>query len=168
MPQVLAQGGKVLEIGSAVGFLAAHCASVRDDLRIVLQEDNAGLRQMLLAVCAISERTFNNDFRLTDQTLGQDVVQGALAMIAAERPDALLLTDPRLTPAVLTSLLQAVPTPAPGQIFLYGRLLEQCYPRINEITALLAALGYTPDYGFDPNVARGFRLGDADDSDTPT
>ncbi len=168
MPQVLAQGGKVLEIGSAVGFLAAHCASVREDLRIVLQEDNAGLRQMLLAVCAISERTFNNDFRLTDQTLGQDVVQGALAMIAAERPDALLLTDPRLTPAVLTSLLQAVPTPAPGQIFLYGRLLEQCYPRINEITALLAALGYTPDYGFDPNVARGFRLGDADDSDTPT
>ena len=164
MPQVLAQAAKVLEIGAGVGFLAAHCANIRSDLSIALQEENAGLRQMLLAVCAISERTFNKRFRLLDQTLGKDLAQGALAMITSEKPDALLLADPGLSPQILAEVLQTLP--APSQIFLYGRLLEQWHWQIDEITALLATLGYTPDYGFDPNIARGFRL-ENDDSDEP-
>ena len=167
MPQVLEQGAKVLEIGAGVGFLAAHCSNIRNDLSIALQEENAGLRQMLLAVCAISERPFDSRFRLLNGTLGADLAQGALAMIASEKPDALLLADPGLSPQVLAQILQALP--APGQIFLYGRLLEQWHPQIDEINALFAALGYTPDYGFDPNIARGFRLGGLpiDDIDVP-
>ncbi len=168
MPQVLAQGAKVLEIGAAVGFLAAHCANTRADLTVVMQEDNAGLRHMLLTVCAISERAFTDRFRLLDQPLGDDPAQGILALIAAEKPDALLLTDPRLSPGVLSKMLQSLPAPAPSQIFLYGRLLEQWHPQIDDIAALLAALGYVSDYGFDPNIARGFRLGDPDPSDDPS
>lgn len=168
MPQVLAQGAKVLEIGAAVGFLAAHCANIRADLTIALQEDNPGLRQMLLAVCAVSERPFTDRFRLLDQMLGDKPAQGAMAMIMAERPDALLLSDPQLSPDILAEMLQAMPAPGPSQIFLYGRLLEQWHPQIDEIAAVLNTSGYTPDYGFDPNIARGFRLGDAEDSDSPS
>lgn len=168
MPQVLAQGAKVLEIGAAVGFLAAHCANIRADLTVALQEDNAGLRRMLLAVCAISERAFTDRFRLLDQMLGDNPLPAVQAMITAERPDALLLSDPRLAPDVLASVLQAMPAPGPAQIFLYGRWLEQWHAQIDEVTGLLHAFGYTPDYGFDPNIARGFRLGDADDTDDPS
>ena len=168
MPQVLAQGAKVLEIGAAVGFLAAHCANIRGDLTLALQEENAGLRRMLLAVCVISERPFTKNFRLLDQMLGDDPAQGALAMIAAEKPDALLLADAGLRPEVLARILQSLPAPAPAQIFLYGRWLEHWHPQIEDIAALLNALGYTPDGDFDPNIARGFRLRDADDNDDPS
>jgi hypothetical protein len=167
MPQVLAQGAKVLEIGAAVGFLAAHCANIRADLTVAMQEDNPGLRHVLLAVCAISERAFNDRFRLLDQTLGDEPAQGVLALIAAENPDALLLTDPRLSPDILGKVLLALPAPAPNQLFLYGRLLEQWHPQIDKFTAHLAVLGYVPDYGFDPHIARGFRLGGADEADQP-
>ena len=169
MPQVLSKGAKVLEIGAAVGFLAAHCANIRTDLTVVLQEDNPGLRRMLLAVCAISERPFNNSFVLLDQSLGDDLAQDALAMISAQRPDALLLADPRLSPDVLAKVLQSLPSPAPSQVFLYGRWLEQWHPQIDAITALLQDEGYVPDFGFDPNIARGFRLGGpGDDSGDPS
>ena len=96
-----------MEIGAGVGFLAAHCANIRGDLIIALQEENAGLHQMLLTVCVISERTFNNSFRLLDQRLGSDLAHGALAMIARETPDALLLADPGFSPQILAAVLQA-------------------------------------------------------------
>lgn len=167
MPQVLAQGAKVLEIGAAVGFLAGHCANIRPDLRFVIHEDNPGLRRMLMAVCAVSNRAFNDRFMLYDQYLGDDIAADALALIKAHRPDALLLADPRFSPDVLSNLLPALPLPAPAQIFLYGRLLEQHQARLSEIEALLLALGYTADFGFDANIARGFRLGDGDDPNEP-
>ena len=166
MPQVLAQGAKVLEIGSAVGFLAAHCANIRSDLRLALQEDNAGLRRMLLAVCAVNERVFNKDFRCLDQTLGPDPVKAVMTMVAAEQPDALLLADPALTPGILGEILQSLPAPPPSQIFFYGRWLEQWHAQIDEVSGLLHAFGFTPDYDFDPNIARGFRLDDAGGNDS--
>ncbi|KAF0176025.1 MAG: hypothetical protein FD162_34 [Rhodobacteraceae bacterium] len=167
MPQVLAQGAKVLEIGAAAGFLAGHCANIRPDLRFVIHEDSPALRRMLMAVCAVSQRAFNDRFVLLDQRLGGEIGADALALIAAQRPDALLLSDPRLSPEVLLMLLPALPTPAPAQIFFYGRLLEQYHPRFAELESLLTALGYTGDFGFDPNIARGFRLDDVGDSDEP-
>lgn len=167
VPQVLAQGAKVLEIGAAVGFLAGHCANIRPDLRLVIHEDNPGLRQMLVAVCVVSNRAFNDRFMLLDQLFGGDISADALALINAHRPDALLLADPRFSPEVLSSLLPALPLPAPGQIFLYGRLLEQHQARLPEIEALLEALGYTADFGFDANIARGFRLGEGGDPNEP-
>jgi len=168
MPQVLAEQAKVLEIGSAVGFLAGHCANIRPDLSLYLQEDNDGLRQMLGVVCALSNRTFSNRFVLMEQGLGSDPVVGALALITALRPDALLLSDSQLGTEVLQKLLPMLPVPAPTQIFLYGRLLEQHHARLLEVEAVLAALGYVPDYGFDANIARGFRLGAPVDPDDPS
>ena len=158
MPQALAEQAKVLEIGAAVGFLAGHCANIRPDLSLYLQEDNPALRQMLRVVCALSNRDFNDRFVLLDETLGAESATGALALITAQRPDALLLSDSQLSPDALLKLLPMLPAPAPKQIFLYGRLLEQYHARLPEVEALLAALGYVADYGFDANIARGFRL----------
>lgn len=167
MPQVLAQGAKVLEIGAAVGFLSGHCANIRPDLRLVIHEDNPALRRMLMAVCAVSNRALNDRFILLDQNLDRNIAADALALVVAQRPDALLLSDPRLSPEVLNVLLPTLPMPAPAQIFFYGRLLEQYHPRFAEIEILLTALGYTGDFGFDPNIARGFRFGDGCDPDEP-
>lgn len=168
MPQVLAEHAKVLEIGSAAGFLSGHCANIRPDLTFNLQEDNPALRQMLGVVCALSNRSFNDRFILIDQILGHDPAAGVLAMIVSVQPDALLLSDPKLDPDLLQKLLPMLPAPAPTQIFLYGRLLEQHHPRLPEIEALLGALGYVPDYGFDANIARGFRLAAPTDPDDPS
>ena len=168
MPQVLAEQAKVLEIGSAVGFLAGHCANIRPDLSLYLQEDNPDLRQMLAVVCALSNRAFSNRFILLDQILGAEPTTGALALITELRPDALLLSDSQLSPEVLQKLLPMLPAPVPKQIFLYGRLLEQHHAHLPEIEDMLAALGYVPDYGFDANIARGFRLGAPVDPDDPS
>ncbi|MES2435377.1 MAG: glycosyltransferase family 2 protein [Pseudomonadota bacterium] len=165
MPQVLAERAKVLEIGSAVGFLAGHCANIRPDLSLFLQEDNSALRQMLGVVCALSNRAFNDRFVLLEQGLKSDLAVRALALITAVRPDALLLSDSQVAPEVLQKFLPMLPAPPPAQIFLYGRLLEQHHARLPEVEALLKELGYVPDYGFDANIARGFRLGAPVDPD---
>ncbi len=157
MPQVLAEQAKVLEIGSAVGFLAGHCANIRPDVSLYVQEDNLALRQMLRVVCALSNRTFDHRFVLIEQCLGAEPAMGALALITALRPDALLLSDPQLDPGALQKLLSMGSAPAPAQIFLYGRLLEQHHAHLPEVEALLGTLHYVPDYGFDANIARGFR-----------
>ncbi|MEY3961020.1 MAG: hypothetical protein RIR14_1674, partial [Pseudomonadota bacterium] len=73
MPQVLPKDARVLEIGSAVGFLAGHIANIRTDVHITLQEDEPGLRQMMRAVFALSNRAFNDRFVLSDRRL-QDLV----------------------------------------------------------------------------------------------
>ena len=167
MPQVLLEGAKVLEIGAGVGFLAGHCANIRPDLNLHLQEDIGALRQMLRAVCALSNRSFNDRFVLLEQGLENDPTTVVLALVTALRPDALLLSDPQLDPDVLQKLLPMLPVPAPVQIFLYGRLLEQHYARLPEVETLLGALGYVLDYGFDANIARGFRLDADSDPNVP-
>ncbi|MFC3182813.1 glycosyltransferase family 2 protein [Cypionkella sinensis] len=168
MPQVLAEQAKVLEIGSAVGFLAGHCANIRPDLRFYLHEENPSLRQMMGVVSALSHRAFNDRFVVVDQSFGDDPAAAILAMIADVQPDALLLADPLLGPETLQLLFSARPAPSPAQIFLYGRLLEQHHAALPEIEALLASLGYVADFGFDANIARGFRLQRASDQDDNT
>ena len=155
MPAVLAKGARVLEIGSAVGFLAGHCANVRPDLSIVMQEDDPALRATMGRVLALSQRAFTDRFRLSPARL-RAVEPDLAALVAAERPEALLLADARLSPVVLAGL--ALPGPAPRQVFLYGRLIERWHSRLDELTELFRARGYAPDYDFDPNVCRGFLL----------
>jgi Glycosyl transferase family 2 len=164
MPYVLAKQARVLEIGSAVGFLAGHCANVRTDVHFTLQESNSGLRQMMKVVCHLSNRAFNDRFVLSDQTLKAPALD-ALELIAQCRPTTLMLADAVLDPDALTQVFTAMPAPPPVQIFLYGRLLEAWHSRMDEVTGLLSALGYQPDYGFDPNIARGFSLGQSTDDE---
>jgi hypothetical protein len=160
MPSVLPKQARALEIGSAVGFLAGHCANIRTDVHFTLQEDEPGLRQMMRAVCQLSNRAFNDRFVLSDKVLANPAVD-ALALIAKVRPTSLLLADARLSPEVLAQVFTALPAPPPAQIFLYGRLLEAWHSRIDEVAGLLQALGYSSGDSFDPNVARDFRLVDA-------
>lgn len=160
MPSVLPKNVRALEIGSAVGFLAGHCANIRTDVHFTLQEDDPGLRQMMAFVCHVSNRAFNNRFVLSDRVL-KDMAPDTAALIADARPTTLMLADARLTPEVLKAVFSALPEPAPTQIFLYGRLLAAWHPRIDEVTASLTAQGYAIDDSFDPNVARGFRRAEA-------
>lgn len=166
MPSVLRAQARVLEIGSAVGFLAGHCANIRTDVHFTLQEDEPSLRQMMRVVCSLSNRAFNERFVLSDARLN-DPAADLLALIETVRPTTLMLADNRLTPDVLTRVLSALPAPLPVQIFLYGRLLEAWHAQMTTVADLLEALGYVPDYGFDPTIARGFRLGDGGEGSPP-
>ena len=158
MPMVMAQGARVLEIGAAVGFLAGHTANVRPDLHFIIQENNQGLRHSLVAVAAISERKFNNNFVLLNEIFSDDPVQTIIGLLGRFCPDALWLSDPALSPARLCQLFSTMPNPVPRQIFIYGRLLENWHATIAETECLLATLRYIPDFGFEPHIARGFRM----------
>lgn len=165
MPSVLGKQARALEIGSAVGFLAGHCANIRTDVHFILQEDDPGLCKMMGVVCMLSNRAFNERFELAPERL-ENLVPDTLALIDRVKPSALLLADHRFAPEALTQIFTALPAPPPAQIFLYGRLLEAWHPRIDEVGGLLEVLGYVSDYSFDPNIARGFRLAD-DKDDSP-
>jgi hypothetical protein len=157
MPLVLDKQARVLEIGSAVGFLSGHCANIRTDIHFTLHEDHPGLRQMILAVCAMSNRAFNDRFVLSDQKL-QDLVPDLNSLILKTNPTSLLLADARLAPEVLSKVFSGGPAVRPRQIFLYGRLLEAWYSQLSEIQLLLESLGYQAEESFDPNICRTFRL----------
>jgi hypothetical protein len=158
MPAVLARDARVLEIGSAVGFLAGHCANVRPDLTLVMQEDDPGLRQMMTRVLVLSDRGFDDRFRLSAARL-RDPAADLPALLRSERPDAMLLADARLSPELLAGLLADPTLPLAAQVFVYGRLIERWHARIAEVATLLEARGYAALDGFDPNVCRGFELG---------
>lgn len=164
MPSVLVKQARVLEIGSAVGFLSGHCANIRTDVHFTLQEEDAGLRQMMGAVCLMSNRAFNDRFVLSDVVL-RNMVEDTLSLISAVRPTSLLLADARLSPEVLRQVFMALPAPPPVQIFLYGRLLEGWHTRVDEVGGVLQALGYVADDSFDPNIARGFRIAETPEDD---
>lgn len=162
MPSVLPKDARVLEIGSAVGFLAGHCANIRTDVHFVLQEDNPGLRKMMQVVCMLSNRAFNDRFVLASGPL-DDLVRDTLKLITEARPTSLLLADARFSPDVLTQIFSALPAPAPQQIFCYGRLLEAWHASFDALTDHMRALGYQPTDSFDPNICRGFQLADSTD-----
>ena len=155
MPQVLAKGARVLEVGSAVGFLMGHCANVRPDISVVLQEDNPGLRQMIPVVCALSHRGFDTRFRLSQTRLDPDLTAQTLALIAAENPTSLLIGDGRLGPQILAAVLPALPS-LPAQLFLYGRWMEAFHGQISQLQDLLVGLGYAPGNDFEPQICQSF------------
>ena len=159
MPQVLPKAATVLEIGSAVGFLALHLARVRPDLQIWMQEDHPALAMTCQRILTRNGLSFSDQLHRVSTTLTENPADSVLDLITSLRPKAILLADPRLTPGPLQDLLRRLPSPLPEQIFLYGRLLGLCHSQMAEIAATLADLGYGPGYGFDPNVCRGFGLG---------
>ena len=142
MPQALEKSATVLELGSAVGFLAGHCANERPDLTWILQEDNAGLRQMLGVVCGLSNRAFNDRFVLEDHK-----VDDAAQLITDHKPSALLIADAAVLPQDIDALLAQTGI---TQLFLYGRWLEA-----HHATAF-APTGFIAQDGFDPNLLRVF------------
>ena len=159
LPTVLPKGAAVLEIGSAVGFLGLHLAKVRPDLRITLQEDNLALRTTMRRVMTRNERVFGNGLALRQAPLGDAPVEAVVALCADVKPQALLLSDPHLSPEALTDLLPRL-VPQPQQIVLYGRLLERWHAVLGPVEELLTDLGYKAALVFDANIARGFALAD--------
>ena len=157
LPNILPKACVVLEIGSGVGFLASHLSHKRPDLRVVMQEDNAALRAILYRVLTHNERSFVNDFSLTDAALSRPV-EALVGLVQKHRPKVLLLADPRLSPPVLAEIIPQL-SPLPEQIFLYGRLLEHWHDQLGEVENLLAELEYEPSFRFDDSTAREFHLG---------
>ncbi len=160
LPSVLPKGASVLEIGSAVGFIGLHLSRIRPDLRITLQEENPSLLATMQRILGKSERSFNDRLSLIQTPLGKAPDQTVILLAAEQKPVALLLAAPQLTPAVLIPLLSRLPSQLPKQIILYGRLLERHHKDLTPVEALVAVLGYSPGLGFDPSVARGFVLTD--------
>ena len=158
LPQVLPQGATVLEIGSAVGFVAGHCANIRPDLTLVLNERNKGLCATLKTVCAISERKFNNKFMLENNSLNGNFTGWVISTYLTRGADVLMLADPDLSPSDLLVIVQSLAKKLPIQIFLYGRFLEKWHASMTQIELILTSHRYISDFGFDPAIARGFRL----------
>lgn len=156
MPAVLPRGARVLEIGSATGFLAGHCANVRPDLSLTLQEDNPGLAQMMRKVCALSGRAFDDRFRLSGASLGGDPAEAALALIRAEAPRCLLIADGRLPVAALGRVLGRLGGDLPEQIFVYGRWMEAFHADLPALVEVLKGVGYSAAFDFDPTICRAF------------
>ena len=157
LPQGLAQGAKVLEIGSAVGFVAGHCANIRPDLTMVLQETNVSLRSTLITVCAISERKFTESFIFESKALEGEIATEIVALHKSYGANVLILADPALSPLILAAVFQELKESLPLQVFLYGRCLENYHASIEEIEAMLLSNHYVSDFGFDPTIARGYR-----------
>lgn len=156
MPAVLLRGARVLEIGSATGFLAGHCANLRPDLSVTLQEDNPGLVQMMRKVCALSGRPFDDRFRLSASSLDGDPAEAALALIRAEAPRCLLIADGRLSVAAMGRVLGRLGADLPEQIFVYGRWMEAFHAALPDLVEVLHGHGYAPAFDFDPTICRAF------------
>ncbi|WP_347233324.1 glycosyltransferase family 2 protein [Tabrizicola fusiformis] len=164
LPQIAPKAARVLEIGAGAGFQGVNLANTRADLRVTLQEEDAGLALILRRVCAASGRSLSDRFALSEQPLGADAASDAAALITAQKPDLLILSDPRLAPEVLTRLLPALPLPVPKLIVLHGRLLVAWHRELGGVGALLSGLGYRPDDSFAPVQARVWHLSDDGDS----
>ncbi len=149
LPSALDKAARVLELGSAIGFVAGHAANERSDTTWLLQEDNAGLRQMMQLVCQLSNRAFNDRFSLSKQQLAGDPVAAAVALIQQFGPTALVVADPILDPAKLDAVLAQ--TKGVTQIVLYGRWLETHH------ATPYHPQGFAPQDGFDPNALRVYR-----------
>jgi hypothetical protein len=158
MPLVLTNGAKVLEVGSAVGFLCGHCANIRPDLTITMYEDRPEFLHMMVTIYAVSERTFTNELQLAKAPLAGAFAQSICSLMIAEHPTALLIADRRMGPAELGLLLDTTRDRKPSQLFFYGQMLEAWHLSMTEIIQICAQAGYAPDYGFDPNICHGFRL----------
>ena len=152
MPQVLPKDATVLEIGGAVGFLALHLARVRPDLTLTLTEDSEPFTAMMQRIMARNQIAPTD--RLQHRPLPADPL-ATTAAITSLRPTVLFLSDPRLTPAALASLLPRLPA-LPARIFLFGRFLQAHLATLGPLTTALADLGFVAGYGFDPNVCLGF------------
>jgi len=157
LPQVLPPNATVLEIGSAVGFVAGHCANTRPDLTMVLQETNHTLRSMLIKVCATSGRPFNHKFVLESIVLSDNIAAEIIALYQTRGANILMLAEPGLSPQQVAMVLQGLSHSPPLQLYLYGRLLEKWHASMGEIEVLLSKHDYAGDFGFDPTIARGFR-----------
>jgi Glycosyl transferase family 2 len=160
LPLVLPKDGSVLEIGSAAGFLGLHLSRARPDLNLTLQEENPSLGQIMHRIMTKNDRSFGNRLSLRQTPLGDVPSRSVIALAAEARPQALLLADPQLSPHWLVDLLPRLKGTPPKQIVLYGRLLEQHHAGLGPVEELLETLGYRPGLDFDPNIARGFVLGD--------
>ena len=155
LPSVLPKDARVLEIGSAVGFLGLHLAQERPDLLLTLQEDNPSLRLMMTRIMEQNGRSFGPHLNLSEATLDPPSTAIA-ALVHRIKPQVLLLAEPRLSPEVLADTLPRL-SPPPVQIVLYGRLLEAWHSRLSDLDEFLAEMDYEPTDRFDRNLAREFR-----------
>ena len=157
LPQVIAPGAIVLEIGSAVGFVAGHCVNVRPDVSFIMQENNSILKKMMLTVFRENERIFTQKFVIHNQIILDDQVSKISEIFGNYSANVLLLACAKFANKDILILLDMLSEKPPLQVFLYGRFLEQSYSNISEITKQFLKFGYVEDYGFDLTIARGFR-----------
>lgn len=156
MPFVLPKGAVVLDLGAGCGFLSAHLANVRPDLVIHMTEDDPGLRDVLVRVCAHNRRDFSPRFQLQATGLRHDPVSAVLTLARDLSATSIICGDPVLRPDGCLHLLRDL-GPATGQVFFTGRWIETWHAALADMESALTKAGWDgPKFGFDPVLTRGY------------
>lgn len=164
IPSVLPKGARVMILGSGCGFLPLHLAKLRPDLSLLLQEGEPGFAPVLDRILARNGMALGERLRQVAPAEGS----GALAaLLAAERPEAVIFAAAQPAPEDLEGLLPELSAVA-TQLFLTGRWIEAHHAdcaRLDE--ALLRHGWHGPQFGFDPVLTRGYGRGPASTNQPP-
>ncbi|MBJ3762232.1 glycosyltransferase family 2 protein [Maribius pontilimi] len=145
LPKMLPEFAHVVEIGATSGFIGAHLAKERPDLRVTLVEGHPELRSFIRKLWTRNDLRAGDRLRLLD---GDD-----LAALLRDTPaDYLALGDPALVPRAVFDLLKPVPR-SPALIALTGRLWVDAFAELRQWEGMLGQLGYTRRLPIDPAVA---------------
>lgn len=159
LPAVVPHGARVLEVGAGCGFLSVQLLKTRDDLVLAVQEQVPPLGQIMAEVIARNGLAGSARLRVLGPVL-PGVGAGALAdelraLVAAETPDVLILSDPRVGPDDAGQ----IPGGAAGRpaiVLVSGRALLSCRDDPAVFDGPMQRQGYAPADLFEPRLARAY------------
>ncbi|EEW26529.1 glycosyltransferase family 2 protein [Rhodobacter ferrooxidans] len=155
LPKMLPKGGTHLEIGAGCGFLAALLSRTRPDMRLVVQEESAGLHIALTRLWARNGIAAGEKLRLLQTPVADDAA--ALAGLLAEvKPTTLSLGDPGLRPDVLQAAYAQSGVAPPLLLILTYRLLAEHPDDLPGFEALCQSWGLTARLPLDATLAVAF------------
>ena len=128
IPKLLNPGATYLEVGAGVGFLPAVIAHEQPGVTVIAQEEAPALAQTAARILEMNGLAQGPALTLTTAPLiqpgdAQDTASGLKALIKDSKCSVLVVNDPRITPAMLETSLNAVPEMPPKAIILGARAL---------------------------------------------
>ena len=162
LPAVLPRDTRVLEVGAGCGFLSVQLHKSRDDLALAVQEQLQPLRQIMTDVLARNRILESARLRVLGPVLPGASESGfALelrALVAAEAPGVLILSDPRFDLDVAGDMLTGL-ADLPALVLFSGRALHRYWQSPDRLDALAQGWGYAPSDMIDVRFARAYAPG---------
>ncbi|RVV99096.1 glycosyltransferase family 2 protein [Mesobaculum littorinae] len=161
LPKLITEFGTYVELGAGSGFLAAHLAQDRPDLRIHVQQSDPGGRLFIDRLFAANGLEQGERLVLSDAPAAEDP-QALGALLATAAPACLVLGDDALSPDTLAQALKTSGRDAPPLLALTGRLWAARAAQLPAFERVLKAAGYVARLPLDPLVVAAYRTAAAD------